>query len=143
MIWNHEPKNLTQVLFILATAFFSACANKHPEMQENNKMVLCDSLTMKQNHENCETIYIEPTDSTYQLIFSPFSNGQRPKNPYHNVHTNMSVSEFYKSFMTPVFDIILVKNLNCIHLTGTDHLHHVYFNFKNNSLQSIDYSPKQ
>lgn len=119
--------------------FLFACGNKHPEMQGNSKLVLCDSLTMKQNHENCETIFIEPSDSAYSIMFEPFIKNRKPKNPYNNVYAKMTVAKLYQSFLTPLFDIIPVKNLQCLHFTGTDHLHHVYFNFKNNQLQSIDY----
>ncbi len=124
-------------ILICLVGLFS-CEGTHPEMQ-GKKLVLCDSLTMKHVHQSCETIYIEPTDSQYALIFNPFLGSSLPANPYPAVYKGQSLPEFYANFLTKVFGVVAVKKIPCIQLTDTDGKHHVYFVFENNQLKSIDY----
>lgn len=124
-------------ILICLVGLFS-CEGTHPEMQ-GKKLVLCDSLTMKHVHQSCETIYIEPTDSQFALIFNPFSGNSLPQNPYPAVYKGQTLTEFYSKFLTKIFGVVPVKKMQCVHLTDTDGKQHVYFVFEKNQLKSIDF----
>lgn len=124
-------------LLICLVGLFS-CEGTHPEMQ-GKKLVLCDSLTMKQEYQNCETLFIEPTDSQFAIVFNPFNGNTLPPNPYPEVYKGQSLSEFYAKFLSKTFGVVPLKKIPCVHLTDTDGKQHVYFVFENNQLKSIDY----
>ncbi len=119
-----------------------SCEGTHPEMQ-GKKLVLCDSLTMKNVHQSCETIFVEPDDSQFDSVFNPFSGNSLPQNPYATVYKGQTLSEFYAKFLSKTFAVVPIKKIPCIHITDTDGKHHVYFVFENNRLKNIDYQRNQ
>ena len=124
---------------LIIVVLLFACEGKHPEMQ-GKKLVLCDSQTMKKSHANCETIFIEPTDSQYALVFFPFLSNSIPQNhPYKSLHVGQSLSEFYSKYLCKLFQVTPVKNIPCFHLTDTDGRFHLYFVFDQNKLSRIDF----
>ncbi len=123
---------------LIISILFFACEGKHPEMQ-GKKLVLCDSVTMKKNHNNCETIYIEPNDTLYSLVFKPFLNNNIPVDPYDGVFKGQTLNRFYQVFLTKHFGVTAVKGIECFHLTDTHNEKHVYFVFHKNALIQIDY----
>ena len=132
-----------RILFgLIIGILFFACEGKHPEMQ-GKKLVLCDSQTMKKSHANCETIYIEPSDSQYAVVFNPFLAPNVPQNPYNSVYVGQSLNDFYGQFLCKLFQVTPVKNIPCFQLTDTDGKFHVYFVFVNNKLLNIDFVRRQ
>ncbi len=106
---------------------------------QGKKLVLCDSIAMKKNHNSCETIYIEPNDTLYALIFNSFKESKQQTQPFKEVFIGQSLAQFYKVFLTKYFGVTAVKGIQCFHLTDTNNEKHVYFVFEKNLLIQVDY----